>query len=450
MRALHSFSVVIVLGTSLFVSARVHGQVAPSAEGGPTETDDETMMTPPPVSGIPYGSTALSDVKTDFLTAGIVVTPAYIDNVLPNIAQAPVGNAVISIDPTVSINRTAPRHQEAVSYNPSLTIYEPTTALNSFDQSASGSFLYRFSPRLSLTAQDTFVKTSDVFDQPYVFSSPVNGSTLAATQTIISPFTSILMNTTTGVLSYQFAKNAMVGGGGMFEHFGVPNNALSAGLASSNESEVLAFYSRRLSRNQYFGLAYQYSDLAEYPAKEPTAVSHVNSLLPYYTQYFNRTFSISVSAGVSHVSASQPGFASSASWNPSVSVSGGWQFRRGSLAGGYSRSITTGGGLVGAFNTSSTSGSASIKLSRTWNAGAAVGYSSIDTATPLLSISTPSGNTFTAQGTLQYTIGEHLNMSFGYQRLNTHYENVPAESADPDSDREFVTVTYQFSRPLGR
>ena len=444
-------SVVAILALSCAFRAPACGQVAPSAEGGATMGDEDTMMTPPPVSGVPYANEGSADVRTDFLSAGIVVTPGYIDNVLPGTGQKPVGDFTIAIGPSVSINRTTTRHQEQISYNPNFTFYQPTSALNYFGQSASGSFLYRFSPRLSITASDYFTKTSDVFAQPYVFSIPVTGSTLATTQTVIAPFSSQLTNTVTGVLTYQYARNGMIGGGGLFENFGLDSSTQTTGLSSSNESEGLFFYSRRLTRNQYFGLSYQYAYSLEFPTQKPTATSQIHSVLPFYTLYITRTFSISGSGGFAHLDAVQAGSPSSESWNPSVSVSGGWQLPRGNVAVAYSHTITTGNGLIGAYKSNGVSGSGGIKLSPHWNASAEMQYSTVSSATPSISfLSFSSGNTLSASANATYAIKENFNMSFGYERLSEQYQNAPAVSSDPTSNREFMSVSYQFSRPLGR
>jgi hypothetical protein len=38
----------------------------------------------------------------------------------------------------------------------------------------------------------------------------------------------------------------------------------------------------------------------------------------------------------------------------------------------------------------------------------------------------------------------------GYTRLHQAYSNVAVLSTAPDTNREYVSISYQFSRPLGR
>ncbi len=68
-------------------------------------------------------------------------------------------------------------------------------------------------------------------------------------------------------------------------------------------------------------------------------------------------------------------------------------------------------------------------------------------ATPLFS-----GNGHTVSGTasLQQQLGQHLNLQLGYTRLHQDYSSVAVLAATPNTNREFVSISYQFSRPLGR
>jgi hypothetical protein len=50
---------------------------------------------------------------------------------------------------------------------------------------------------------------------------------------------------------------------------------------------------------------------------------------------------------------------------------------------------------------------------------------------------------------VQRLFGEHLNAQLGYTRLHQSY-NVTAIATNPDTNREFVSISYQFARPLGR
>ena len=108
--------------------------------------------------------------------------------------------------------------------------------------------------------QDTFYRSSDVFDQSYLFSTgAITGSTQTPISTVIYPFEEQLSNTANAVISYQFGRDSMVGGGGSYSIVDFPVSTNTSGISNSNVSGASAFYNRRLSRRQYMGFSYQYS-----------------------------------------------------------------------------------------------------------------------------------------------------------------------------------------------
>jgi hypothetical protein len=38
----------------------------------------------------------------------------------------------------------------------------------------------------------------------------------------------------------------------------------------------------------------------------------------------------------------------------------------------------------------------------------------------------------------------------GYTRLHQSFNGIAAIATTPDTNREFISISYQFSRPLGR
>jgi hypothetical protein len=60
------------------------------------------------------------------------------------------------------------------------------------------------------------------------------------------------------------------------------------------------------------------------------------------------------------------------------------------------------------------------------------------------------GHTVSGTASLQQQFGGHINLQLGYTRLHQDYSNVTVLSLTPNTNREFVSVSYQFSRPMGR
>ena len=415
------------------------------------------MMTPPPVSGMPYADTAGQDARSNYLGVNVAFSPAYTDNLLPGTASTPVSAVSYSILPSVSLDRSTSRQLEQFTYSPSFNLYEATSNpnstaignLDSIDQNAGITYQYRFNPRVAFSALDSFTRTSNVYNSAYLTSGAISGSTSTASPTVIAPFAEQLINTASGLLTYQFGRNAMIGGGGSYNTFDLLHPAQAEGLYSSNSVGGSAFYNRRLSRAQYIGLQYQYGRTLTYPLNG-VSETQIHSLVPFYTFYFNRAFSFSISAGIDHVDTTAPEAPEFKSWSPTGMASIGWQGARGDFAASFSRAVTTGQDLLGAYNSNSISASGGWKLARTWTGEAMVGYTSIDSLTPLNISSLPAGNTFTVSGSLQHSIGEHLSASFQYQHLHENYAAIAVISANPDSNRVSATITYTLRRPLGR
>jgi hypothetical protein len=434
------------LGVALVASTPLRAQVEPSASGGSDSGDDSSMSTPPPVSGTPYGS---DEAKSNSVGASVGVSGAYVNNILPNETQTPVNDATISIYPSVSLRRSTGRQSENISYSPSFTFYEPTSVLNTVGQSASLGAQFRLSPHISLNLNDSFLRTSDVYNESYPFSNPVTGSTQASAPVIIAPYAGQMVESATGNLSYQFARNSMIGGGGSYTSYTLLDQNNAGGLYSSTGEGGDLYYSRRLTREQYIGVSDGYSRSV---ASNSTSQyeSQLNSLVPFYTYYFNPQFSVSVSAGFIYIFPSGPFSTLSSPWQPTYGASMGLQRKRTNFAANFSHSTVTGWGLLYVYNSTNVSGSAGVRLSKNWNAGVSASYSDVSSFVSSAVTGLTTGNSTYAQVAFSHQLRENLALTFGYQLIHEDYGAIQAISADPNSNRVYATIVYQLQRPLGR
>jgi hypothetical protein len=434
------------LSIAMLLALPLSAQVQPSASGGSGSEDDSAMSTPPPVSGTPYGS---GETATNYLEAALGVAAAYTDNLLPSATATPITDASVSIYPSVALARTTPRHSEQIGYSPSVSFYEPTGTEDAVGQSASLAITVRLSPHITLNGGDTFLRTSNVFNESYPFSNPVTGSTQASVPVLVAPYAGQMVDSTSGGLSYQVARNAMIGGGGTFSSYTLLSNGNNSGLFDSTGEGGNAFYSRRISRSQYIGVSDNYSRTVA-TSSNLQYETQVNSLLPFYTYYFNPRVSVSVSAGFSYIFPTGSSSNTNNSWQPSISASAGWQGKRANIAGSFSRSVIAGGGLLGVYNSYSFVASAGFRLGKNWSGAVSGSYANIQNIIPSIITTLASGSSTYGQVTFGRTFRQNINMSFGYQRIHEDYGAVAIISSDPDSDRAFATLTYQFKKPLGR
>jgi hypothetical protein len=89
-------------------------------------------------------------------------------------------------------------------------------------------------------------------------------------------------------------------------------------------------------------------------------------------------------------------------------------------------------------------------VTRTWTVGSAANYSNSTNVTPSFSSSNPGGETVSATVLVQHSMSEHLNMELGYARLHQSYSDIAVISAAPDSNREYISISYRLMQPLGR
>jgi hypothetical protein len=60
------------------------------------------------------------------------------------------------------------------------------------------------------------------------------------------------------------------------------------------------------------------------------------------------------------------------------------------------------------------------------------------------------GHTLSGTAALQQQFGQHLNLELGYTRLHQDYSTVAVLATTPNTNREFISISYQFAKALGR
>lgn len=416
-----------------------------------TETNlGDRMLTPPPVSGQNYPVATGSEERSNYLMGGITFNAAYSDNVLGSTSLAPVSDVSYSVWPTIALDETTTRLHTTLTYAPGFTFYQRTSAFNQADQNLAADVRYRLSPHVTAWVHDSFQKTSNVFNSPEQgLDVSVSGSADAPNISIITPLADQLNNTGNAGLSYQFAANAMVGAGGTFSNLHFPNPNQVPGLFDSASRAGTAFYAGRLAAQHYLGVTYQYQELLSYPGAL-TNQTQTHTILGFYTFYPNPRLSFSLFGGPQYydsgpqvISLGVPLLPAVASWNGAGGGSLNWQLQRSTVALSYLHTISGGGGLIGAVKLDAVAASLRQQLTRNVSASLAGSYAN----NGVLSVASLGGHTVSGSAALQRTVGQHLNLQAGYTRLHQTYSSF---SANPDTNREWVSVSYQFARPLGR
>ena len=421
-----------------------------SADNNGSDSNDDRMLTPPPVSGQTYPTAFTSEERANYLRGGLAFTTAYDDNVLGEAVNGhPVSDVSYSLAPMVGLDESTSRMHTVLTYAPGFTFYQRTNSRNEADQNASIQFQYRLSPHVTFSAIDGFQKSSSALNSPDLSVGGVSGGASGANFSVVAPIADRLTNSGNLGLTYQFSLNSLVGASGTFTNLHYPSPAQVPGLYDAESQAGSAFYSFRIARRNYVGAVYQYQRLTSYPTAGLDE-TQTHAVLFFYTLYATSRSSISFFGGPQHYDTVQPSAVASLSgWTPAAGASFNWQSRLNSFALSYSHGIASGGGLIGAVRLDSATASIRQQITKTLSGSLAGGYAQNDLVGSLIA-GAGNGHSITATASLQQMVGQHLNVQLGYTRLHQDYKSIEVLSAIPDTNREFVSFSYQFSRALGR
>jgi hypothetical protein len=445
----------ITLGAMfLAASAISHAQTgAPATASAPIGSSNgqpsDIMLTPPPVAGTSYSLAFVSEERANYLRAGITFQANHDDDVLTTANGTAVSDWSYSIWPSIAINQTWSRFRWNVAYVPGFTFYQNLTGYNEQDHNLALSAEYRISQHVTLGLRDSLQKTSNIFNQPLLGSSgTIGGSPQGPNDSIVTPISNQLRNTAGATLTYQFSRDDMVGIGGTATNLHFLDDTQAQGLYDGFAAGGSVFYSHRFATRHYVGVSYLYQDLVTYlPGAQNQTTT--DTILGFYTFYPRRTFSFSLFGGPQRATSQVFGLPDSTQWTPAAGASIGWQGQRTSAAASYLRTITDGGGLLGAVHSNSGALTIRRQLTKSWSVGGLGSYAS-NTLVELSQQFNDSGHTLSGSVWAQRDFGQHFNVQVGYAHLHQTYNNVAALAAVPGRNREWISATYTFSRPLGR
>jgi hypothetical protein len=126
-----------------------------------------------------------------------------------------------------------------------------------------------------------------------------------------------------------------------------------------------------------------------------------------------------------------------------------WQGSLTSIAVSYSHTISGGGGLTSAVHMDNATAAFTRQMRNDFSASAAGSYVQNDLLASALA-GAVNGHTLAGTVSLQQQFKQHFNLQLGYTRLHQSYAGVAVLATAPDTNREFISINYQFSRPLGR
>ena len=418
---------------------------------GSSAASSESMVKPAPVSGRSYSTeVGMAGAQENFLRLGITGSFGYIDNLYPGGGDSPIGEKLYVILPTIALDMSTDRQHTSASYSPGFNFYEPAGVLNEVDQSGQFSFNYRFTPHLNLSLGDILQRSSTGFGQAGLgVGGSISGSAPSVVPGVYAPFTSRFINTASAELSDQISRRGMIGATGGYSKLDYPNIVAESGLYNSDSRAGSGYFNERVSAKQYLGAIYGYENIFAYPAVGQYQ-TQTHAISGFYTIFLTDTLSFSVTGGPQHYSAVHSPTPPVSGWSPTFTISSGWHRQSVSLAGNFSRTVTGGGGLLGAYRSTSGALGGKWQISPNWSSAVSASYASNSSQTPTLAVGGTGGHSLVASASLERPIAPRLKARFQYDRIQESYTQIQAIAINPSANRETITLDWELRRPLGR
>jgi hypothetical protein len=427
------------------------------ASAAEEDTNSSLPQIPALLGGVGISTEFLSEMaRSNYLRGGVNVGATYDDNpLLASTGQ--LSNTSETIFPNIKVEESTSRTRWALGYAGGLTINQKITNQNQGSHNVLFDSQFRLSPHVNLRMAETFAYTTGYFDSGNG-TGGVAGSG-GPNPSLITPLASQLSSLTTVEMNYHFALNDLIGGSGSFYdlHFSnVPTpvaGSQTTTLSNAQTASGSAFWLHRLFRKDWGGISYRFDRITF----DPNGESQVHSFLGVNTWEFSKHITLTGFAGPQYSKNLVGGVpATPNSWSVSGGAEGGWQDQRTSLTFGYSRSISDGGGVLGAVHLQNAYGTFRRELFPGWTAAFNASHGT-NQAITLISASNGSSINLTSAGiTLERNVGKSFGFRLGYSHDFQERFGVPGlTSGDPlqmldaHRNRFFATLSYQWSKPLG-
>jgi hypothetical protein len=419
-------------------------------EGGEEDTSSSLPQIPGLLGGIGISTALLSEMqRSNYLRGGVNLGATYDDNPLL-LSSGQVGNASVSIFPNIKIDETSSRMRWTLGYAGGLTVNQRYTSLNQNSQNVNFDSQYRLSPHVNLRVAENFSMTTGFFDAG-------NGANIIAgsggpNAFLITPLATQKSDATTVETNYHFALNDLIGASGSFFDSHFSNVAGEQQLANTQTASGSAFWLHRIFREDWGGVSYRFDRITF----DPSGESRVHSFYAVNTLSLSKRFTLSAFVGPQYsenqgliYGASQP--TNTNGWSVAGGAEVGWRDQHTSVSGGYSRIISDGGGVLGAVRLQTVHGNFRRQLTPGWAAALTASYGTNQSLTVPFATSASSINLTSAGISLERNVGKSVGLRMGYTHDFQQQFGLPAPAPTQNASRNqvFVTLSYQWAKPLG-
>lgn len=399
--------------------------------------------------------------RSNYLRGGVTVGGTYDDNASSS-ATNRIDDISYSVMPNITFDITRSRVRWNLAYAGGFIANQRLSERNQGSHDLSAALALKLSPHVNLHLSDSFLATTGFLQQfQNSLGTPVTGPVNQPNQTVITPLSKMLNNTGAADLSYQFGANDMIGGGGTFydSHFrDTPTGSSSLLDTSSRVGDI--FYTHRFGNRNWTGYTYRFQQLTFSPGANRT---RTHSLLVSDTITLSPRMTLSFYAGPEYTELDSqvvtiviaPPLISLATidtsehrWSVSGGASFGLQGVRNSLRFDVTRKVSDGGGLLGAVQLTSVGGAFRHQLLPKTAMNLRASYGNNE-ALGVASVGTPTLKSATGGVGLEQRLSTNLALSLEYGR-DFQTGGLVSTTGDINHNRAMISLSYQFTRPLGR
>jgi hypothetical protein len=435
-------------------AAAVSGMVGMDAQSGDESSEDLPRI--PAMLGGPGASLAFVTEmeRSNYLRAGVNVGAGYDDNAfLSSGGQA--GTTTFSIFPNIAIEQSTSRTRWSLGYGGGLTVNERLSNRNQGSHDLSFDSEFRLSPHVNLRAAENFFVTAGLFgiNTASAFQPGLGGSN----GTLITPLANQMSSQTVVETNYHFALKDVVGASGSFYALRYSDVSTGAGtLANTQTASGSAFWLHELFRRDWGGFSYVFQRITF----DPNGETRVHTFAAMNTFSLSKTFSVTAFIGPQYsenqgLAATGPNAGQLSTfndWSVAGGVEGNWQKERTSIAAGYSKRVSDGGGVLGAVGLQNVHAAIRREFLPGWAATFGATYGNNQAITLIAANNATSIKTTSVGASLERNIGRSLGFRFDYFHdfQSQSGSSAPTLNFDANRNRYSVTLSYQWAKPLGR
>jgi len=420
-------------------------------EGDAEDTNNDLPNIPAMLGGAGISSAFISELeRSNYLRGGVNVGAVYDSNPLL-LSSGTESNTSESIFPNIRIEESSSRMRWTLGYAGGLTVNQKITNQNQGSQNLNFDSQYRLSPHVNLRVAETFSMTTGFFDAGN--GAEVVAGSGGSNASLIAPLSTQRASMTTVETNYHFALNDLIGASGSFYDLHFTNVPAGTQLTDSQTATGSAFWLHRIFRGDWAGASYHFDRIVFNPG---SGESRVHSFYAVDTLNLSNRFTLTGFVGPQYLE--NQGFAPGAlqvtqsnNWSVAGGIEGGWANQRTSVSAGFSRNISDGGGVLGAVRLQTVHGTFRRELVPGWAAALTASHGTNQSLiVPYLS-SASSINLTSAGISLERNVGKSIGLRMGYTHDFQEQFGVPgsAKTLDAIRNRFFVTLSYQWAKPLG-